>query len=224
MAVQAVVFDFGGVLCFHPGKQQVAEAAKLLGVAREEFVAALWHPRLDYDAGQLDPLEYWTRVTGFLGLPLDRDLLPALVRAEVDFWSHFDDRVLDWARALREQGFKTAVLSNLPRVLGEALRAAPGFLDLFDHHVFSYELKLVKPDREIYVRTLRTMGVDGSESLFLDDRENNIEGARVAGMRAELFTTWENFVSAEIASRYALPAPAKVVAAPFGRTAGDSGI
>jgi putative hydrolase of the HAD superfamily len=222
--VRAVVFDFGGVLCFHPQAEQIAAAAKLLGISPAKFVEAFWKPRLEYDGGLIDSREYWSRMTGFAGVPFEEALLPELIRTEIDFWSHFDRRVLDWARTLRERGVKTSVLSNLPAPLGEALRSTQGFLDTFDHHVFSYELRVVKPDREIYECTLRTIGVTGPESLFLDDRENNVDGARVAGMQAELFTTWEAFVSAGIASRYGLPEPDNLAIAPTGHTRGDSGI
>ena len=47
---------------------------------------------------------------------------------------------------------RTGILSNLPRPLGERLREADGFLEHFDHVTFSYELALVKPQREIYER------------------------------------------------------------------------
>jgi hypothetical protein len=47
--------------------------------------------------------------------------------------------------------------------------------------------------------------------LFLDDRIENIDGAREAGLEAELFVSWEDFVG-EIAGRYGLPAPERLAA------------
>jgi FMN phosphatase YigB (HAD superfamily) len=42
--------------------------------------------------------------------------------------------------------------------------------------------------------------------LFIDDKIENVEGARAVGMHAELFTTWEEFVN--VPERYGLPKPA----------------
>src|SRR5262249_31340595 len=109
-----------------------------------------------------------------------------------------------WIRALRSQGVRTAVLSNLPRPLGERLRATPGFLDPFDHVTFSYELNLVKPQREIYEDATRGLGVAPEDTLFLDDRPNNVEGAQAAGLRAELYRSWEDFWANGACQRHGL--------------------
>jgi hypothetical protein len=46
LKVRAVIFDFGGVLCFHPTQEQIARAAAACGLDPREFVAALWKNRL----------------------------------------------------------------------------------------------------------------------------------------------------------------------------------
>ena len=202
--VQAVIFDFGGVLCFHPPEDRFAAIADLLGLPTQRLLELFWANRADYDTGLIDSREYWTRIANGAGLRLDDRLLPALVEREIRLWNNFDRRVLQWAAHLKSSGIRTAVLSNLPRALGEALRATPGLLEPFDHLTLSYELHLVKPDAEIYRRALRGLGVEPGETLFLDDRPPNVEGALAAGIHAELFTTWETFLETS-AGRYNLP-------------------
>lgn len=202
--VQAVIFDFGGVLCFHPAEDRFAAIADLLGVPTARLLDLFWANRVPYDTGLIDSLEYWTRIANGAGKRLDDRLLPTLVEREIRLWNHFDRRVFQWAGQLKSSGIRTAVLSNLPRALGEALRATPGLLEPFDHLTLSYELHLVKPDAEIYRRALRGLGVEPGETLFLDDRPPNVEGALAAGIHAELFTTWETFLETS-AGRYKLP-------------------
>jgi len=79
-------------------------------------------------------------------------------------------------------------------------------LDHFDQVTFSYELGVIKPEAEIYSHAIEGLGVDAAEALFLDDRPENVEGARAAGIHAEVFTTWEEFLERDRA-RYGLPAP-----------------
>ena len=131
-------------------------------------------------------------------------MVAEMIRREIDFWSHFDTRVLNWTQDLRRAGLRTSILSNLPRTLGESLRAEPGFLDHFDQVTFSYELGVIKPEPEIYRHAIQGLGVEPTEALFLDDRPENVEGARAAGLHAEIFTTWEEFLDRDRA-RYGLP-------------------
>jgi putative hydrolase of the HAD superfamily len=205
-SIEAVIFDFGGVLCAHPSESQFAEIARLLEAEPAEFTRAFWQHRVPYDAG-LDETEYWSTVVDELGLSWDVELLPHLLKHEVGLWTQYDARLLNFAGHLQTRGYSTGVLSNLPRPLGEALRNSPGFLDSFDHHTFSYELGIVKPDTRIYRHSLAGLGVGAERALFLDDRPENVAGAREAGLHAELYIDWEDLAET-IAPRYGLPLPA----------------
>lgn len=193
--IRAVIFDFGNVIALPVAPEKVARAAALCELSVEAFTQAFWAHRLEYDAGLLEPEAYWKTV---LGKRYDPALLPALIRHEIDFWTDFDPRVLTWIDDLRASGILTGILSNLPRVLGEELRATPGFLDHFDHVTFSYELRMVKPAAAIYHHAFEGLKVSPSEALFIDDKQVNVDGAIAVGLHAELFTTWENFVRRKI--------------------------
>jgi putative hydrolase of the HAD superfamily len=198
--IRAVIFDFGGVLCFHPDEPRWQRAAETAGLPVADFMSAFWANRIRYDAGLCEPAEYWR---GVIGPAFQESRLPELVRSEVDLWNRYDQRVFDWIGQLRSAGLRTAILSNLPRVLGEELRRTPGFLDHFDHVTFSYELRKVKPQPEIYLDATGGLGVAPSQALFLDDKAENVEGARAVGLEGVLYSTWGNFSAAG----YGLPAP-----------------
>ncbi len=205
MNLRAVIFDFGNVLCRPPTEQQLSDAAAVCGVTVEEFVHAFWRNRREYDRG-MDAREYWSELAKFIGRAFDDSTLQDLMRREIAFWSHFDARVLSWSDDLRHAGLKTGILSNLPRTLGESLRAEPGFLDHFDQVTFSYELGVIKPEPEIYHHAIQRLGIEPAQALFLDDRAENVQGALVAGLHGEIFTTWEEFLTHDRA-RYGLPEP-----------------
>ena len=57
-----------------------------------------------------------------------------------------------------------------------------------DEVLNSSRLGLAKPDPAAYAAAAAVLGAPAGACLFIDDREENIEGARAAGMRAELFT------------------------------------
>jgi putative hydrolase of the HAD superfamily len=204
--IQAVIFDYGGVLCFHPEEEQITRAAAVCGVEPAAFVRALWTDRLVYDGGQ-PPQEYWSNVAKLLGRTFDEAMISQMVECEIEFWGRLDTRVLDWIMQLRDQKVQVGILSNLPSPLGARLRQRNGFLDHFDHITFSFELGMIKPQRGIYEHAVRGLNLRPENTLFLDDRPENIEGARQAGLQAELYTTWEDFVT-ETPARYGLPAAA----------------
>ena len=207
MKLRAVIFDYGNVICRPPTEQQLSEAAELCGLTVEEFVQAFWRKRREYDRGT-DARTYWLDIAESSGRVFDEALISEMMRREVDFWGRFDDRVLSWARDLRAAGLRTGILSNLPRTLGERLRAEAGFLDHFDQVTFSYELGVIKPEAAIYRHAIEGLGVEPAEALFLDDRPENVEGARAAGIHAEVFNSWEEFLESDCL-RYGLPRPEK---------------
>ena len=58
----------------------------------------------------------------------------------------------------------------------------------------SGEVKLIKPDVAIYELHARTFGLDPSRSLFIDDSQANVDGAKKAGWNAVLFAGPEKLV------------------------------
>jgi putative hydrolase of the HAD superfamily len=188
----------------------VALAARFCGLPEAQFWEAFWKERLDYDAGLLEPLPYWS---GVAGAEFAAAHLPELIRHEVEFWNDYDPRPFHWIERLRAAGLRIGILSNLPRVLGEELRRARfldrPFLDHFDHVTFSYELRVVKPQAPIYRHAVEGLAVAPAEALFLDDKLPNVHGAIEAGLRAEHFTDWSEFVARGVPSLYGLPDAAR---------------
>ena len=207
MKLRAVIFDYGNVICRPPTPQQLSEAAELCGLTVEDFVQAFWRKRREYDRGS-DARAYWEDIAASSGRVFNETLIAEMMRREVDFWARFDDRVLNWARDLRSAGLRTGILSNLPRTLGERLRTEPGFLEHFDQVTFSYELGFIKPEPPIYQYAIAGLGVEPGEALFLDDRPENVEGARAVGIHAVVFDSWEEFLERDFL-RLGLPRPEK---------------
>ena len=60
---------------------------------------------------------------------------------------------------------------------------------LFDKIYYSFDIGMAKPDVEIYKHVLLENNINASETLFLDDNTDNIEGARLAGINPIPVTT-----------------------------------
>lgn len=65
------------------------------------------------------------------------------------------------------------------------------FLPLMDGVVFSYRIKKLKPDPEIYEYLCDEFWLEPEESVFIDDRAENIAGAEKCGIHGIVFTSYE---------------------------------
>ncbi len=63
------------------------------------------------------------------------------------------------------------------------LEASATFRDQF----ISWEMKMLKPSREIYDEAVRRIGLPAGEILFVDDNQANVDGALAAGLQARYY-------------------------------------
>ena len=77
-----------------------------------------------------------------------------------------------------------AMLSNTNSVHVELLQRTTGVFKPFKHLFFSYEMGMVKPDREIYEEVCRRLQKEPQQIHFFDDSPVNVEAAQNAGFNA----------------------------------------
>ncbi|MBT9330435.1 HAD family hydrolase [Paracidobacterium acidisoli] len=187
MAVRAVIFDYGMVLS---NAQEPAAYTKLLeitGLPRDTFEPHYWRYRLDYDQGTLNGRSYWARLGQDAGILLTPEQIESLIENDVLMWATVNEQMLAWVEALQKAGVPTAILSNMGEDLLRYMRQEFAWLAAFDHHTWSCEVGLIKPDPAIYTWTCEKIGVPPQEALFLDDRAENVEAAKTVGLYAIQF-------------------------------------
>jgi putative hydrolase of the HAD superfamily len=100
-----------------------------------------------------------------------------------------DQEVVDLMREVRTTGrVKVALFSNASTRL-EADLASCALDGEFDFVFNSARLGVAKPDTEAFRTVADLLGMPVERCLFVDDTLRNVEGARVAGLQAEPFTT-----------------------------------
>jgi epoxide hydrolase-like predicted phosphatase len=182
MVIRAVVFDIGGVLEITPD----------LGVDRR------WEARLGLPAGGMGERMDDVWMGGALGtitlddvhrairdrLGLDGQQLTAFMAY---IWRQYlgsaNTELIEYARGLRPR-YRTGILSNSFVGAREREQAAYGFEDLVDEIVYSHEAGMAKPDPRIYALACDRLGARHGETVFLDDTEQCVAGARDVGINA----------------------------------------
>jgi HAD superfamily hydrolase (TIGR01509 family) len=82
---------------------------------------------------------------------------------------------------LKQAGYKLYVLSNMSREFIDFLRQKEVYAN-FDGDVVSCEVGVVKPMPEIYDILLEKFSLDASQTLFIDDRRENVDAAAEKGI------------------------------------------
>lgn len=187
MAITAVIFDYGRVLSNTEDPAAKAKLIALSGLDEAKLFESYWRFRHEYDLGQLNGRTYWTRVAEDLGVSFTPAQIDELIETDILMWTSLNEEMLAWVVALQDKGFPTAILSNMGEEMLRYMRQEFGWLAHFQHHTWSCELGIGKPDPAIYVHTCERLGVSPQHTLFLDDKPENIEAASSVGLNAVLF-------------------------------------
>ena len=112
------------------------------------------------------------------------------------FWEHIGLAIsrypytLPWVRSLKAAGYRVYILSNYAAWTYEHTKEELCFLEEVDGAVFSFQVQAVKPEPAIYRALLDKYRLEPEESVFVDDRPDNIEAARREGIHAVHFTSY----------------------------------
>ena len=182
------------VLCRYDFALRMNLMAEGLGIPAETIVARIYASGLDNraDAGEFTAEDYLAELTRELGVEVPLELWLRARRESM----RANHEVLELARRIG-QNHTIAMLSNngdlLQRHIAEVF---PEVLDVFGARAcFSCQFGAAKPQPEVYLSLLSRLGCDPCEALFIDDSSEYVAGALDAGLRAHLFTGYENLPS-----------------------------
>jgi putative hydrolase of the HAD superfamily len=194
-----LICDFGGVLTTPLQEGFLAyqdesgvsleELGKAMGRAAEEHGE---HPLFVLERGEISEVEFRSRIERHLEDGFDLARLRALYFERLDP----NQAMIDFVRALRGRGVRTALLTNNVREWEPLWRAKlPEIDELFEVVVDSAFVGLRKPDPAIFELTLERLGgVAPERCVFVDDLDVNCEAAARLGMAAVRFESAEQAI------------------------------
>ena len=191
MRIDAVIFDFGGVLTESPYPSLEAIGAEMGAVPGQLLEAVLGPSTEDGD----HPFHRLER--GEIPLQQARDDIlrrgRALYNLEVDIFQLFPQlprgvhhEIVDRVKALKTEGYPTAMITNNIREFAHSWRSMlpVPVEDLFDLVVDSSREGIRKPNPAIFRLTLERLGgLVPERTVFLDDSEGNVKAAKLLGMQ-----------------------------------------
>jgi len=187
VTIEAVIFDFGGVLTSSPfeafARYETAHGLPIDIIRRTNAANHLENAWAKFERAEVD-IETFDKLFAAESLALGaevrgRDVLPLLQ-------GDLRPEMVEALKRIKAQ-FKTGcITNNLPAnaigsMTGRSLYIAEVMV-LFDHVIESAKIGLRKPDPRIYQLMVETLKVDPKKCVYLDDLGVNLKPAREMGM------------------------------------------
>jgi putative hydrolase of the HAD superfamily len=183
-----VVFDYGEVISVTPSEADRTALAGIAGGDAEQFWPAYWRHRNALDQGTLTIQQYWRGIERELGESWEDATIHRLWLADFRSWLTIDHDTLQVLLDLKAGGTRLALLSNAGRDFGSYFRH--GTLgDLFEQVFVSGELGTVKPSADIFEHVMAELGVTPEQTVFIDNKAENVEGAEALGIAGHVYTS-----------------------------------
>jgi 2-haloacid dehalogenase len=178
----AIIFDLGGVLIdwnpyylyrkmFGDDPQAVANYLKAVDFSG-------WNKEQDRGRSFAEGTE--ALIAQF---PQYRELILAYDERYLEAIGGIIQPTVEILRTLKELEYPLYGLSNWPAEKFALVRPIYAFFAWFDDLVISGEVKLIKPEKDIFQLLLQRIGRPSGECLFIDDHEANILTARELGFQ-----------------------------------------
>ena len=180
-----IVFDLGGVVFnWQPDAiiKSIFEDLETQDLVRKEvFEHSDW---VELDRGTItleQAIDRGATRTGLASQDIER-LLNAVPRFLTPI-----DQTIDLIRQLRSTTTRLFVLSNMHLASIAYLEQQYKIWEMFDGIVISSRIQKVKPEIQIYEHLLNLYQLNPSETIFIDDMQENLEAASSVGIQTIRF-------------------------------------
>ena len=194
MKIEALLFDLGKVLIdfnFETGVQSLHASCS---ISRDRFEEVLWDEAWirRYERGEISTAQFHDYLckTAKLNMPLPhfRETWSSVFLPGV--------MVSEELLAALKRNYPMILVSNTNEVHFEFVRSKYRVVDYFDHHVLSYQVGSLKPDRKIFEHAIAAANRPAENLFFVDDREENIIAAKEFGINTHQFKSEAGLVAA----------------------------
>lgn len=181
-----IIFDLGGVV-FHWDFANIIDNVLNNADKRNLIIGKIFHHNdwVEFDRGTISLEDVIERGAERTKLEID-EIEQAL--KNIPYSLAVNNKTIDIIQKLKNTGkHKLFVLSNMPMEFTKFILEKFSFWDLFDGIVFSCRIKMVKPELEIYNYLISNYSINPKDSVFIDDREENLIPAASLGLKTIKF-------------------------------------
>lgn len=193
MPPRLVIFDMDDVLCHYDLGRRLRALSQISGKTPRDIRAAIWDSGFEDDAdsgGYPDADVYLAEFSYRIGHTITRQQWIAARRESMIP----SDEVLALAQAIGKFSRLAIYTNNGPIVKSSLDDLFPKAAAIFKERYCSYEFGTKKPDPDSFTKLLAKIKISPADTWFIDDKRSNVQGARLAGLKAHHFRSYEALV------------------------------
>lgn len=187
--MQLIIFDLGGILVPEATDTIIyPEIAKFMGVSVEQFNDAINGFRHAVTEGVMTLTEMYAKIIAKYKLKITAE---KVMKKHLEIYEKTttkrDEEILELIEKLKIN-YEVVCLTNTEKEIGDYNREH-GLFQYFEKVFLSTDMKLRKPQIEIYKKVCEECNCPVEEALLIDDSEEYTDGAVKDGMNVILFYT-----------------------------------
>jgi len=187
MMIKCIIFDMGGIIIPEDTPLIRKVIAKELGIDANQLTEMMNELHPHYTVGKITLRQAYDKVLEKLGNKTheSKKLLDLHIKILSKRMLEPYPAVLEYVDSLRKK-YGVVLLTNTEIEIIKLYDNLP-FMKHFDGFFKSVELKMIKPNPEVYLHVLKEMGCKPNEAIFVDDRPENVEGAAKVGIKSFVY-------------------------------------
>ena len=190
MELSSIIFDYGGVISLSQNSSHIRSICRILKIDTAQYRFVYQKFRNAYDSGLISAKQYWQTVIGHIDADrmISAHELNELIHHDVLSWADINQNTYRLIQKLYKNKYKLAILSNMTFDTLRHLMKKTKWMKYFSVRIFSCEEKICKPDKSIFMTTLKRLSEDSANALLIDDSIVNISAAQRIGINSIHYT------------------------------------
>jgi len=179
--VKFIIFDIGKVILDFDHHVSIKKLSGLSGHSEQEIRDFIFESGLlsSMEKGQITSLDFYRKIN-------DKFKLDISFNRFKEIWCEIftPNTSLESLLYHLTNNYRLAVLSNTDEMHLKYIYKRYKVFEVFSKKFMSYELKLLKPDVEVFKVVLETLKTLPDKCIYIDDLEENVKAAQKTGMHA----------------------------------------
>jgi epoxide hydrolase-like predicted phosphatase len=197
MAINTIIFDFGGVIYKTPKSHQLRKIQRFFRIKVDPELLEMLEKKENSQIiremclGVIPEEKMWTTIATKLGV---KPWVYRFFRRRLTSKKYLNKALVKFLVEL-SRNYKIGILSNAGDQTRSLLEDVFNLDRYVDEIIISAEEKMIKPDRQIYQLAVERLDTLPETSLFIDDQLVNVQAARDFGMKAVQFIETEQAIA-----------------------------
>lgn len=178
--MHAILFDIGKVIVDFDFQVSARKIAPLCSLPSVQILEVLTPHMVELESGQISRDQFLDLATKMIGFDGERQFLVDAFQDVFDL----NEPMVELIEAEYARGTDLCLLSNTNGIHAPFLFENYAVFGRFRGAVLSHEVKCMKPEPEIFDKTIDALDLDPGRTIYIDDRPENCEAGKAKGFHS----------------------------------------